>query len=138
AEPDSPGTSSGTQAPAGVVRFPGMGGDSTEGAPAEPDAAALSEADQRALAIIQGESQTRSTLAAALGITPQGAGKQLATLTKRGFVVQMEDGRYMARGAPHTAPRAVPEPHRPARASGDVGCARTTHPVLNPLRDTHV
>jgi len=97
AEPDSPGTSSGTQAPAGVVRFPGMGGDSTEGAPAEPDAAALSEADQRALAIIQGESQTRSTLAAALGITPQGAGKKLATLTKRGFVVQMEDGRYMAR-----------------------------------------
>src|SRR5699024_1772580 len=57
---------------AGVVRFPGMGssGDSAENAPAEPDAAALSEADQRALAIIQGAPQTRSTLAAALGITP--------------------------------------------------------------------
>jgi len=82
---------------AGVVRFPGMGNDNTESSPAEPDATALSESDQGALAIIQGEPQTRSTLAAALAITPQGAGKKLATLTRKGFVVRMEDGRYMAR-----------------------------------------
>src|SRR5699024_5775705 len=84
-EPDSPNTT-GTQTSSGVVRFPGMGSNSAASSPGEPDATALSDADQRALAIIQGAPQSRFTLAATLGITPQGAGKKLATLTKRGFV----------------------------------------------------
>lgn len=64
---------------------------------AQSDDAELSDGNQRALEVIQVAPHTRHELAQVLGITPQGAGKKLATLTGKGFVVRMEDGRYMAR-----------------------------------------
>jgi hypothetical protein len=95
AVPHEDTSASGSGDSGSVVRFPGSTpGDS---APVDRDVSALTEAEQRTLAVVQGEPQTPTTLAACLGITSQGAGKKLKALVSKGFAVGMEDGRYMAR-----------------------------------------
>lgn len=56
-----------------------------------------SQAEQGVLELLGIESHGPKSLAAELGITPQGAGKHLRSLAEKGYAVLMEDGRYMAK-----------------------------------------
>jgi biotin operon repressor len=61
------------------------------------DTADLTDAQQRALDTLDGESKSSTTVASMLSISRQGAAKHLEALATKGRAVKLEDGRYMAR-----------------------------------------
>lgn len=61
------------------------------------DGEALTDAEQRALDVVREAPQTPTTLASRLGVSRQAASKTLQRLLTKGRVVQIEDGRYMAK-----------------------------------------
>jgi DNA-binding CsgD family transcriptional regulator len=85
-------------APDTPIAPPAAPGPAAAASAAEAEAETLLTGKEReVLEIVRDTPQTPTTLAAKLGITPQGAGKHLASLVAKRVAVKMEDGRHMAR-----------------------------------------
>ncbi|MBO0874513.1 MAG: hypothetical protein J2P19_14070 [Pseudonocardia sp.] len=57
----------------------------------------LTGTEQRVLDILRTASQSPTTLASHLGVTPQAAGRHLRNLASKRYAAKLEDGRYMAK-----------------------------------------